>query len=329
MAAPINVPLGTSANFAILAGSAITDVGTSSITRNVGLSPTTGAAITGLICAEMTGSSKVYDVDGAFPGGAGCLITGPAALVIARTDRTAAYNYLVALTPDTNLSGQDLGGMTLPPGVYRFDTSAQLTGTLILDGNGVYVFQIGSTLTTAAASIVSLINGALPGNVFWQVGSSATLGTTTAFKGNILAVASITATNGATVDGRLFADSDDDGTGAVTMDANVITAPATMYKIQVNYTPQTTGCHNICYKQTSPTLDPDYCCLVDNTVSTPGTPKIYIIDVAEVPCEVISPVDPDTPGTYTYNGYVQPCCAPGATLQTFWAAPVDFVIAAP
>ena len=121
-----------------------------------------------------------------------------------------------------NLTDQNLGGRTLTPGVYCFDTSAQLTGILTLDAQGdpsaVFVFQIGSTLTTASGSGVNFTNGAQPCNVFWQIGSSATLGTNTAFAGNLIALTSITANTGATVQGRLLARN-----GATTLDNNVIT----------------------------------------------------------------------------------------------------------
>jgi hypothetical protein len=125
------------------------------------------------------------------------------------------------------MTGLDLGGRTLTAGVYCFSSSAQLTGVLTLDAQGsassVFIFKMGSTLTTASASSVVLINGGAAGNVFWQVGSSATLGTTTSFTGNILAMASITATTGVRVTGRALARN-----GAVTLDTNVIalTTPA-------------------------------------------------------------------------------------------------------
>jgi hypothetical protein len=116
----------------------------------------------------------------------------------------------------------DLGGQRLTPGVYRSASSLGLTGALTLDGQGnanaVFVFQAGSTLTTASASSVNLVNGAQTCNVFWQVGSSATLGTASSFRGSILALTSITATTGATVDGRLLARN-----AAVTLDTNTIT----------------------------------------------------------------------------------------------------------
>jgi hypothetical protein len=123
-----------------------------------------------------------------------------------------------------NLTGQDLGGMLLGPGVYHFNTSAQLTGTLTLNGGGnanaIFVFQIGSTLTTASNAIVVAQNGAQAANIFWQVGSSATLGTGTTFIGNILALTSITANTGSFVAGRLLARN-----GAVTLDTNIINYP--------------------------------------------------------------------------------------------------------
>jgi type VI secretion system secreted protein VgrG len=125
----------------------------------------------------------------------------------------------MAFTQD--LTGQDLGTLTLTPGVYNFNSSAQLTGALTLSGTGDFVFQIGSTLTTASGSSVLTIGGADAGNVFWQVGSSATLGTTTAFKGSIVALTSITLDTGATImDGRALARN-----GAVTLDSNIINVP--------------------------------------------------------------------------------------------------------
>jgi hypothetical protein len=142
--------------------------------------------------------------------------------VQAQNDLTTAYNAAAAAACGTTLTGQDLGGLTLTPGVYCFSSSAQLTGTLTLNGLGdplsEFIFQIGSTLTTASASSVLFENGAMGSGLFWQVGSSATLGTTTAFEGNILALTSITLDTGATIGcGRALARN-----GAVTMDDNVI-----------------------------------------------------------------------------------------------------------
>jgi uncharacterized protein with beta-barrel porin domain len=204
------VNLLTAGNFAVLAGSTVTNTGPSILFGNLGLSP--GSAITG------------------FPPG---IVVPPGAQHVAdavaqqaQVDLTAAYLALLSKPTTSNLTGQNLGGLTLTPGVYNFDTSAQLTGRLILNGlnnpNSVFIFKIGSTLTTASASIVSLINSAQGGNVFWQVGSSATLGTTTSFVGDILALTSITLNTSATINcGAAWARN-----GAVTLDTNTIIACA-------------------------------------------------------------------------------------------------------
>jgi hypothetical protein len=140
----------------------------------------------------------------------------------AQLDTLAAFGTLGNFTPTMNLTGQDLGGLTLLPGVYRFDSSAQLTGALTLDlqgdPNSLFIFQVGSTLTTASNSSVGTINGANCCNVFWRIGSSATLGTNTDFLGNILTNTSITLNTGANIsDGRALAIN-----GAVTLDTNHI-----------------------------------------------------------------------------------------------------------
>jgi type VI secretion system secreted protein VgrG len=146
----------------------------------------------------------------------------------AESDLVTAYNTAAGLSPTANLTGQDLGGLTLTPGVYFFSSSAGLTGTLTLNDEGnpnaLFVFQIGSTLTTAAdSSVVTINSGSTPDlDIFWQVGSSATVGTDTDFEGNILAETSITMNTGATnSDGRLLAIN-----GAVTLDANTLTTSA-------------------------------------------------------------------------------------------------------
>jgi hypothetical protein len=198
--------LGTAQAFAVLGGSTVTNTGSSVIDGDLGVSP--GTAITGFPPGTVTPPGTMH--------------AGDAVALQAQSDVTTSYNVLAGLAPIQNLTGQDLGGLTLLPGVYKFDSSAQLTGTLTLNElgspNSLFVFQIGSTLTTASNSSVDIINGLGGCNVFWQVGSSATLGTTTAFKGNILAETSITANTGATVvDGRLLAQN-----GAVTLDDNTV-----------------------------------------------------------------------------------------------------------
>jgi hypothetical protein len=197
--------LGTADSFAVLGGSTVTNTGPSVISGDLGVSP--GSAVTGFPPGIVTN---------------GTIHAADAVASQAQDDTTTAYNDLAGQPCDSNRTGQDLGGLTLTSGVYCFDTSAQLTGTLTLDAQGdpnaVFVFQIGSTLTTASGSRVNLINGAQACRVFWQVGSSATLGTTTDFVGNVLADTSITANTGATVQGRLLAQN-----GAVTLDTNTIT----------------------------------------------------------------------------------------------------------
>jgi hypothetical protein len=194
--------------FNILGGSTVTNTGvTTTIEGDVGVSP--GTAITGLPAGQPT---------------AGSIYAGDATAATAQTALTTAYNDLAGRACGTNLTSADLGGMTLAPGVYCFNTSAGLTGTLTLDGQGnsaaVFVIQIGSTLTTASSSAVNLIGGAVAGNVFWQIGSSATLGTGTAFSGNIVALQSITLNTGASLVGRALARN-----GAVTLDTNAVTLP--------------------------------------------------------------------------------------------------------
>jgi len=198
--------LGTAQSFAVLGGSTVTNTGTTVISGNVGVWP--GEAITG------------------FPPGSinGTFHAGDAVAQQAQSDVTTAYNSLAGMAPNQNLTGTDLGGLTLTPGVYFFSSSAFLTGTLTLDGLGnpdaLFVFQIGSTLVTASDAAVLSQGGADGCNVYWQVGSSATLGTRTDFVGNILALASITLNTGATLeDGRALARN-----GAVTLDSNTITA---------------------------------------------------------------------------------------------------------
>lgn len=206
-AATAPVSLGSSAGFAVLAGSTVTNTGATTVTGDLGLSP--GTAVTGFPPGQVTGTSHVADD----------------AAVAAKSDLVAAYNDAAA-RPTTAIVPVELGGTTKTPGVYASPAGTfGITGTVTLDAQGdpnaVFIFKAASTLITASASGVSLVNGARACNVFWQVGSSATLGTYSIIRGNVLALASITVTTGVTVEGRTLARD-----AAVTLDTDTITRPA-------------------------------------------------------------------------------------------------------
>ena len=199
---PVN--LGTAGSFGVLAGSTVTNTGPTTINGDLGLSP--GTSVTGFPPGKVNGTIHVAN----------------AVAAQAQSDLTTAYNDAAGRLPANSVSG-DLGGSTLAPGVYKSGSSLGLTGTVTLDAGGnadaVFIFQVASSLTTASGSRVALVNGARPCNVFWQIGSSATLGTSTVFVGNILALTSITLNNGASLSGRALARN-----GAVTLDNNTVTA---------------------------------------------------------------------------------------------------------
>ncbi len=192
--------LGTAGNFAVLAGTTVTNTGPSWITGTLGVAP--GSAVTGFP-----------------PGTSGVQHKGDSVATTAQTNLTAAYTNAAAQPcPGTNnFTGVSLGGKNLVPGVYCQTTAPSLTGTLTLNGSGIYIFQIGSTLVTASGARVVLIGGAQPCQIFWQVGSSATIATSTTFIGNVMALTSIAMQTGATLNGRALARN-----GAVTLDTNRI-----------------------------------------------------------------------------------------------------------
>jgi ice-binding like protein/Big-like domain-containing protein len=208
MAAQAPVVLGTAANFAVLAGPTVTSIGATKVKGELGVSP--GAAVTG------------------FPPGLvnGAIHAGDSAAAQAEFDLTTAFNDAAGRTVGAVTVAGNLGGRTLTPGLYKSTSSLEISsGNLTLDARGnanaVFIFQMASTLTTTAGRQVILSGGAKAANIFWQVGSSATLGTTSVFKGTIMADQAITLTTGATLDGRALA-----RIAAVTLHANIITIPS-------------------------------------------------------------------------------------------------------
>jgi hypothetical protein len=206
-AAPVN--LATVNPFVALAGTTVTNTGSSVLNGDLGVAP--GTALTGFgLPAVVNGATHEND----------------AVAAQAQSDLTNAYNVAAGqpVSPADDLSGTNLGNRTLTAGAYRYTSGALLNGPLTLDAQGdpnaQFVFLIGAELTTGSASSVVLVNGASPCNVYWQVGSSATLGTTTAFEGNLMALTSISLDNGASVIGRMLARN-----GQISLIDNVLTRP--------------------------------------------------------------------------------------------------------
>ncbi len=200
------IDLGTAANYSVLGGQSVTNTGTSVLNRDVGVSP--GSSITGFPPGIVNGDTHATDANASQ----------------AQSDLLVAYDDAAGQPQDGSIP-DDLVGRTFTAGVYKASSSDGLTGTVTLDAQGdpdaVFIFQIGSTLITAPNSKVALVNGAQSCNVFWQVGSSATLDTNTTFVGTIMALTSVTVNNGSSVAGRALARN-----GSVTLDTNVFTTSA-------------------------------------------------------------------------------------------------------
>ena len=200
-AQPVN--LGSADQFVLLSKSGITDVPTSAITGGVGASPITGAA-DHLTCTEVTG--KVYSVDAAGP--KPCSIKDPILLTVGVFDMQSAYTNAAGRAPGvTELGAGNIGGLTMGPGVYKWSSNVIVPSTVTLNGgpNDVWIFQIAQNFSVANGQSIILTGGAQAKNVFWQVAGQATLGTTSHFQGIILSKTLIALQTGATVNGRLFA----------------------------------------------------------------------------------------------------------------------------
>ncbi len=216
---PMPVDLGTAETFAILSKSGITDVPTSAIVGDVGTSPITGAALL-LTCGEVSGTIYTVNAAGPLP----CYVTDATFLGSAVLDMGYAYDDAAGrVGPDfTELGAGEIGGLTLAPGLYKWGTGLLISTDVTLSGgpNDVWIFQVAGTMNQANATRVTLAGGARPENIFWAVAGAVTLGTTAHFEGVVLAKTMIAANTGASVNGRLLAQT------AVTLQMNAVTEPA-------------------------------------------------------------------------------------------------------
>jgi len=216
---PAPVTLGTAGDFVILSKSGITDVYASAVTGDVGTSPITGAALL-LTCGEVTGKIVVVDAAGPLP----CAVNDATSLTTAVGDMEMAYlDAEGRISPNfTELGAGEIGGLTLAPGLYKWGTGLLISSDVTLSGgpNDVWILQVAGTFSQANATRITLTGGALPKNIFWQVAGAMTIGTTAHFEGVALAKTLIAANTGASVNGRLLAQT------AVTLQMNTVTQPA-------------------------------------------------------------------------------------------------------
>jgi hypothetical protein len=240
---PVN--LRSTAGFAVLAASLVSNIPTSAITGNIGLSPATGGNITGFGPLEVTGT--IYTVDASGPAGS---VPAASMLTTAKGDLTLAYNDAAGRTPvpagaflNPGSGSGNIGGLTLVPGLYKFTSTVEITGSnLTLAGNStdVWIFQIASALNVGSGIQVILSGGARASNIFWQVGTSAILGTTSVMKGTIMADQSISMNTGSSLEGRALA-----SIAAVTLASSTVTLPAGTSSLRDgNATPRSTVFEN-------------------------------------------------------------------------------------
>ena len=213
-----SIALGVAGNFVILSKSGITDVYPSVVTGDVGTSPITGAALL-LTCTEVTGTPYTVDAAGPLP----CGVTNASRLTTAIGDMETAYTDAAGRSnPDfVNLGAGDIGGKTLTPGLYNWSSGLLIPADITISGgpDDIWIFQVAGTLNMSSAVKIILSGGAQAKNIYWQVADAVTLGTTSHFEGIILGMTAINMLTGATINGRMLAQT------AVTLQMNTVTRP--------------------------------------------------------------------------------------------------------